>query len=129
MAAKRFPVDSNEMPAAELGIADVQVDDEGQQAHVVLSVSLEFTNEPHPFDISFKLLGEFAYTPQLRTTDVVRFLETGSLSVMLPFARELLLSVCMRLQVPPIILPMVKLAPPPSFDERKDEIRKEDIPE
>lgn len=129
VAAKRFPVHINEMPCAELAIADVQVDDASQQAQVVLSVSLQFDNEPHPFDISFRLLSEFTYDPQVSKIDVIRFLEMGSMSIMLPFAREVLLSICMRLQVPPIILPMVKLAPPPSFDARKDETGKAGIPE
>lgn len=129
VAAKRFPVHIDEMPSAELAIVDVQVDDASQQAQVVLSVSLEFANEPHPFDISFRLLSEFTYDPQVSKIDVTRFLEMGSMSIMLPFAREVLLSICMRLQVPPIMLPMVKLAPPPSLDTRKGEISKEAIPE
>ncbi len=129
MIAKRFPVNASEMPAAELSIADVQVDDKSQQAQVVLSVSLQFTTEPHPFDISFKILSEFTYTPQISQKEVIRFLELSSMSIMLPFARELLLSICMRLQIPPVILPMVKLAPPPSLDAMKDEISKEDTPE
>jgi len=121
MTAKRFPVDMDGEPVARLGIVGVAVDSAEYQAQVELSVSLEFTDEPHPFDISFNLLGRFTYAPQFKPADVVRFLEMGSLSIMLPFARELLLSICTRLQIPPIILPMVKLAPPPSFDEMKED--------
>lgn len=40
---------------------------------------------------------------------------------MLPFARELLLNLCMRMQIPPIMLSMVQLAPPPSVAEANKE--------
>jgi preprotein translocase subunit SecB len=124
MAARRFLVDMDSMPVAQLSIEDVEVNDEIQHAQAVLSVNLEFSDEPHPFDISFKLLGLFAYAPQLKAEEVISFLEMGSLSVMLPFAREFLLSICTRFQISPIMLSMIKLAPPPSLDE----IKKEDMP-
>jgi len=47
---------------------------------------------------------------------VQNFLQQGSLSVMLPSARELLLSLCTRLQVPMVVLPLVQLGPPTTFD-------------
>ena len=121
MIARRFPVEVVEIPVAQLSIERVGVNEELKHGQAVLSVSMEFTDEPHPFEISFKLLGEFEYAPQVAPEEITYFLEKGSLSVLLPFARELLLSICTRLQVPPILLSMVKLTPPLPFEAKNTE--------
>lgn len=121
MIARRFPEEIGNMPAAQLSIERVGVSEELKHGQAVLSLELEFAEEPPPFEISFKLMGEFEYAPQLTSEEVTYFLEKGSLSVLLPFARELLLSICTRLQVPPILLSMVTLTPPLPFRKNNAE--------
>ncbi len=116
IVAKRFPVDFSQTqlsPNVGLNVSEVHVDKEKLQAQVILNMQIEFTTEPHPFEISFRLLGIFTYTPEYSTEMLHLFLTQGSLSMMLPFARELLASLCIRLQVPPLLLPLIQLAPPP----------------
>jgi preprotein translocase subunit SecB len=120
IVARRFPVSLDGTSSAQLSLnlGDVQIDDENLLAQAILSVQVDFNNEPRPFEVSFKLLGHFVYTREYKAEMVHQFLEQGSLSVMLPFARELLISLCSRLQVPPIMLQMVQLAPPPNEVEK-----------
>ncbi len=115
--AKRFPVNMPSVISTQsnINLEEVQVNHENFLAQVILNVQVGFTEEPHPFEISFKLVGIFAYTQEYNDEMVRQFLEQGSLSVMLPFARELLLSLCIRLQVPPLILQMVQLTSPPAM--------------
>jgi len=120
MTAKRFPVQMVSTPFARLGIEGVQIDAEHLQAQVILNVQIEFADEPRPFDISFKLLGLFTYAHGTDIETVRVFLEQGSLSVMLPFARELLINICTSLQVPPVMLTMVQLMPFPSITETEE---------
>jgi len=120
VAAKRFPVEfsqSHLSPNVELSLSEVQVSKENLQAQVVLNVNVGFIDEPRLFEISFKLLGAFTYKQDYSTETVHMFLEQGSLSVMLPFARELLVSLCTRLQIPPLLLPLIRLALPPVVEE------------
>ena len=121
ISAKRFPVNVESTPVARLGLENAQIDAENLLAQVTLYVQVAFEEEPHPFDISFKLLGQFSYTQGYKAEYVRMFLEQGSLSILLPFARELLASLCTRLQVPPIMLAMVQLAPHPSMDKSSNE--------
>lgn len=115
IVARRYPVPLTTTPVARLGLEDMQIDAEKLYGQVTLNVQIAFEEEPHPFDLSFKLLGQFSYTQNYTADDVRKFLEQGSLSILLPFARELLISLCNRLQVPPIMLAMVHLAPHPSM--------------
>lgn len=115
--ARQFPVQTDEQPEAKLSIEDIGIDEATFDASAVLSVEVKFAEEPRPFEISFKLLGQFSYDSDLTPVQVDRFLKEGSLSILLPFAREMLFSLCTRLQIPPVMLPMVKLVPPLSADE------------
>lgn len=115
ISAKKFSsVDITGIQNAQLSIdlEEVQVDEESLQAQVVLHIQIDFTEEPRPYEISFKLLGYFTYIREYSMEIIRAFLQQGCLSVMLPFARELLLSLCTRLQVPALLLPMVQTAPP-----------------
>lgn len=112
ITAKRSPIEIVNPPSSHLNIAEIQIDPESLRAQVILEVHVGFSDEPSPFEISFKMVGEFTYI-QEHNEEVYTFLSLGSLSVMLPFARELLLSLCTRLQLPPIILAVAQLTPSP----------------
>ncbi len=121
--AKRFPVI---MPSVintqtNLNLEDMQVFQESLQAQVILNVQVGFKDEPRPFEISFKLVGIFTYTSEYNVETVRQFLEQGSLGIMLPFARELLLNLCTRLQVPSLILHMVQLTFSPTIATGKED--------
>jgi preprotein translocase subunit SecB len=115
IVARRFPTNiaGTLSTQSNLNIEDVQVDSEHLQAQAILNVQVGFQDEPRPFEISFKMVGHFVYTQEYKAEMVQQFLQQGSFSIMLPFARELLISLCTRLQVPPLMLQMVQLAPPP----------------
>jgi preprotein translocase subunit SecB len=119
--AKRFPVDIEIMPHVQVALEDAQVDVQTSRAQVTLHVKTVSDDNPPPFDISFKLLGMFTYSETYQEEEVRLFLEQGSLSILLPFARELLFSICARLQVPPMMLTMVQLAPHPSIHKPSHE--------
>ena len=117
IAAKRFPVDTTDsvIPSTntQLNLTDLTINSETSRAQICLEVRVDSPNEPRQFEIYFKLVGLFAYAQEYSLEKVQYFLQQGSLSVMLPYARELLLSICMRLQIPMVVLPLVQLAPPP----------------
>ncbi len=115
--AKRFPIDIVNLPRVQINLEDAQVDTENSRAQVTLHIWTVFDENAPSFDIAFKLLGLFSYTESYSEGEVRIFLEQGSLSILLPFARELLLSICNRIQVPPMMLTMVKLAPHPSLNK------------
>ncbi len=119
--ARRFPGDIQNLPHIQVNLEDTQVDIQNSQAQVTLCVRTVTHNKPPPFDISFKLLGLFSYTENYSEEEARLFLDQGSLSILLPFARELLLSICNRLQVPPMMLTMVKIVPHPSLSKSSDE--------
>jgi len=119
--ARRFPLKIADAPTVQLSTTEIQIDTENRQAQAILELSVGFSDEPRPFEISCKIVGEFIYTENYDTDQLYQYLAQGSLSVMLPFARELLLSLCTRMQIPPIMLSMVQLAPPPSMAEPNKE--------
>jgi len=113
--AKRFPVEIVSLPHIQVNLEETQVDSQSSQAQVILHVQTVSDNNLPPFNISFKLLGLFTYSEKYQEEEVRLFLEQGSLSILLPFARELLFSICARLQVPSMMLTMVQIAPHPSI--------------
>ncbi|MEO7019541.1 MAG: hypothetical protein ABI234_05270 [Ktedonobacteraceae bacterium] len=122
--AKKYPVEipsDTFIVASKIRIEEVQLAPDNIHAQAILSVQVEFDKEPRPFEISFKLIGLFAYTQNMTTDAIAQFLRQGSLSVMLPFARELLMNLCMRLQVPPIMLQMIQIVVPSSSAENGKE--------
>lgn len=117
VVAKRFPVDVPNMVVptnfnTQVNLSDLSINPEALVAQIHLEVRVSFPSEPRLFEIYFKLVGIFAYTKEYSPEMVQYFLQQGSLSVMLPSARELLLSLCTRLQIPMIVLPLVQLSPP-----------------
>lgn len=119
--AKRFPIEVGTLPHVQVGLEEPQVDTQGLQAQIILHVQTVPDNDSPPFAISFKLLGSFTYSKNYQEEEVRLFLEQGSVSILLPFARELLYSICARLQVPPMMLTMVQLAPHPSMYQSSHE--------
>ena len=113
IVARRFSAEATNLANGHvnLELEDVQIIQD--HAQIVLNVQLRPVEVPQPFEISFKLLGIFTYIRDYPPEQVRQFLEQGSLSVLLPFARELLISLCTRLQIPVILLPMVQLTSPP----------------
>jgi preprotein translocase subunit SecB len=119
IVARRFPVvvSNPALPMnVQFNIVELSVDPENSQAQVALEVKVEPSEEPHFFEILFKLLALFTYKSEYTPEMVVQFLQHGSLSLMLPFARELILSLSTRLHLPPIVLSLVQLASPPTSE-------------
>lgn len=105
--AKRFPIDETvdmtKIPTevhTQLNLCNIGIDIETAQAEIHLEVNVTPTRDPSPFTIYFKLVGIFAYPKDYSPEVVQRFLQEGSLSLLLPSARELLLSLCTHLQIP-----------------------------
>lgn len=124
IAARRFPSKENSAilstdtqinpPTVQLNLEEPLIFNEIHQAQALFSIHVLSTDMPPLFEISLKLASLFTYDANYEQELVRQFLRQGSLSVVLPFARELLLSVCTRLQIPLIALPLIQLAPPPT---------------
>jgi preprotein translocase subunit SecB len=120
ISATRFPI-AIHVPVPlnlQLNITEIGIDADSARAQVSLEVKVEPSDDSHAFGISFKLVGLFLYNVEYTQEMVQQFLQQGSLSLMLPFARELVLSLSTRLQIPPIVLSLIQLAPP-SLDENE----------
>lgn len=116
IVARRFPVSITTLPLpikGEFNITELNINAESLQAQVVLEVRIESTEEPRAFEIFSRIVGAFVYSSEYTPEMVSEFLQQGSLSILLPFARELVLSLSTRLHLPPIVLSLVQLAPPP----------------
>lgn len=120
ISATRFPIamDAPVPLNLRLNITEIGIDTDNARAQVSLEVKVEPSDGSHAFEISFKLVGLFSYNMEYTQEMVQQFLQQGSLSLMLPFARELVLSMSTRLQIPPIVLSLIQLAPP-SIDENE----------
>ncbi len=112
-------------PNVQLAIEEPTIQSESQQAQVLMNVQVLSTTEPFRFEISLKLLGLFAFTHDYDLEFVRAFLQQGALSVMLPVARELLMSLSSRLQVPLIMLPLIQLAPSPGAEAKPEDADQE----
>ncbi len=129
IVAKRFPtdriVDMNTLVTSnvetQLNLTELGIDTELLQAQIHLEVRVRFPHEPRLFEIFFKLAGVFSYAEEYQPENVQQFLQQGSLSIMLPSARELLLSLCNRLQVPVVVLPLIQLGVPSNISETEQE--------
>jgi preprotein translocase subunit SecB len=103
-------------PQVQLNIEEPSIEAEKLQAQVAMDVHVSSTDLSFSFEISLKLLGFFTFAADYDVEFVRTFLRQGTLSVMLPVARDLLMNLCAQLQVPLIVLPLVQLAPPPVPD-------------
>lgn len=123
--ARRFPVSTpeehNVPPVVNFGLENGQVNEENHLAEVILTVKVDFPTGPRLFEISFGILGIFAYDPAYSAEKVSSYLEQGPLSILLPFARELLASLCMRIRVPLLYIPMYPIASPESQEEEQQD--------
>lgn len=122
ISAKRFPVDiaSETSVNIQMNIVELSVDPENKQAHTMWEVSLGPTIEPQSFEIFIRIIGFFSYTAEYSISDVEKYLQQGSLIAIQPFIRELILSLSTRLQIPPIMLPITKLAHPTEAESSID---------
>jgi len=120
IVARRFPVDISDNTQINIGIniVGLDVNPDSLQAQVVTELKLEPSQEPHAFEMFFRIVGLFSYAAEYKQDAVQQYLQQGSLSVMLPFMRELVFNLSMRLQISPIMLSLVQLAPPPEIPER-----------
>jgi preprotein translocase subunit SecB len=127
IVAKRFPVDAGTYKPSDvetlMDLEGISVDIATSIAQAILSIKTSPKVEPRLFEISFKLVGLFTYSKDYSPEMVHTFLEYGSLSVMLPFAREMLTSLCTRLQLPLILLPMVPIASTPTSETPEEGVR------
>src|SRR5260370_32745895 len=116
--ARRFPVSIPEglnlSVAVNFSLENRHIDEENLLAQVVLAIKVDFPTEPRLYEISFGILGLFSYQPPYTTEMVYAYLENGPLSILLPLARELLASLCMRIRVPLLYIPIYPIAPPES---------------
>lgn len=121
IVARRFPVESSDTKIdINLNVVGISTDSDGLQAQVILEIKLEPSQEPRFFEIFFRIVGIFSYPPEYEPNTVQEFLQQGSLSVLLPFVRELVLNLSTRLQIPPIMIALVQLAPPPEITKKGD---------
>jgi preprotein translocase subunit SecB len=120
--AKRFPVDnsSDTQINTNINIVGLNIDPASFQAQVIIEVKLEPLQEPHLFEIFLRMVGLFSYAAEYDQNLVQQFLQQGSLSVMLPFVRELIFSLSTRIQIPPIMLSLIQLAPSAELIKRND---------
>lgn len=110
--AKRYPVEisSEVTPQLHGSLEDVAIAENNIQAQVTLNIFITTQSESKPFELSYKIIGSFVCTPDVPRNVMLQFLHQGSLGVLLPFARELLMNLCTRL----ILLPMIQLSLSPS---------------
>lgn len=122
IAAKRFPIEnsSDTQINTNISIVGVNIDPASLQAQVIIEIKLEPLQEPHLFELFLRMVGLFSYASEYDPNIVQQFLQQGSLSVMLPFVRELIFSLSMRLQIPPIMLSLIQLTPPPEVTHRNN---------
>jgi len=125
IVARRFPVEVNTNNGTpiniSLNIVGLHIDADNLQAQVVIEVKLEPSQEPHSFELFLRMVGLFSYASDYKPDAVHQYLQQGSLSVMLPFVRELVLSLSTRLQIPPIMLSLIQLTTPPDTKDNADE--------
>lgn len=119
IVARRFPVDLPPGMSVNIhtNIDGIAVDAEQRRAQVIVMTDVEPTATPPSFEISVRVLGLFTYSDEYKADDVKVYLEAGSLSLMLPFIRELIHHLSTRLQIPAIVLPLIKLADPTDIEQ------------
>lgn len=122
ISAKRFPV--NLVPDtplnSEINIVGLYIDPDNRQAQIILETKIEPINDPKPFEIILKVVGLFTYSDRYSPDDVQKYLQAGSISVLLPFIRESIFQLSMRLQISPIMLPLIQLADPTNTEEHSE---------
>jgi preprotein translocase subunit SecB len=119
ITAKRFPVEV--VPTAtvnfRISISGLSIDSEHQQAQVIIETDVAPTSEPKFFEIKLQVVGLFTYTQGYEPNEIEQFLRSGSISALMPFIREFVFHLSTRLQVPPIMLPLIQLAETPNPEQ------------
>lgn len=122
MVAKRFPVDL--VPGipvnSEINIVGLSIDPDNRQAQILTEAKIAPINDPKPFEILLKVVGLFTYPEKYSPNDVQEYLHSGSISALLPFIRELIFHLSARLQIPPIMLPIIQLANPTNTEQNAE---------
>lgn len=119
MVAKRFPVDFVPETAlnSDVNLINVSIDSDSQLAQVIIETKVEPIVEPKPFEIGLKIVGIFTFPQKYSFSDVQEYLQSGSIGALFPFIRECIWHLSVRLQIPPIMLPVIQLAAPKSTEE------------
>lgn len=114
IVAKRFPVAiTPEIPVnSTLNITELSINPDARQAQTIIEAKVEPITDPKPFEIVLKVVGIFIYPEKYSSNDVQAYLQSGSIGALLPFIRELIFQLSARLQIPPIMLPIIQLADP-----------------
>lgn len=121
IVARRFPVESSDISInINLNLVEISIDSDSFRAQVILEIKLEPSHEPRLFEIFSRIVGLFSYSPEYESNKVQELLQQGSLNVLLPFVRELVVSLSTRLQIPPIMLSLVQFASPPDTTKKGD---------
>jgi preprotein translocase subunit SecB len=107
-------MDKNTKVNLQLNVSDINIDSNTLQAQTILNVKVD--PEPRSFELFIKLVGLFSYSSEYKREEVQQYLQHGSISVLLPYARELVTSLCTRLQIPIVMLPLIQLADPSDVD-------------
>lgn len=122
IVAKRYPV--NIVPESpvniEASILDISVAPEDRQAQIITEITVIPTARPKPFEIVLQVVGAFTYPEKYNLNELHEYLESGGMGAMIPFLRELILDLSMRLQIPPIMLPVIQLQLAESASTEKD---------
>lgn len=119
ITAKRFPVEV--VPTARvnfgINISGLSIDSEHRQAQVIIETNVAPISEPKFFEIKLQIVGLFTYTQGYEPDEIQQFLQSGSISAIVPFIREFIFHLSTRLQIPPIMLPLIQLAETPSTEQ------------
>jgi len=119
IVARRFPRPVSTPPASinvQFNLTELSISPESLQAQVALEVRVEPDEEKHSFEIFFKLLALFSYGAEHTPEMVRQLIQPGVFNLMIPFVRELILSLSTRLHLPPIVLSLVPLTSPPTTE-------------
>lgn len=77
---------------------------------VTLSGKVIFVTKPEPFDITVVMVGLFAMTDH--ALDIQSFLQetnANTLAILIPFVREAILEMSVRMRLPPLLFPTLDL--------------------
>lgn len=110
IVAKRFPVDidSTSRVNVQLNVLSIEVFSDSFQAQQIIELKVVPSQNPPPFEVSFQMVGLFTFLSDYNAEIVKELIEQNGVPIVIPFVRELLLNLCYRLQIPPIMLAIVQ---------------------
>lgn len=102
---------SEETPSAQIGDARVLQPDGSEQenlAQVEMSASIVFPSGDSPFEISVTIVAVFEQVQPIPSGQSLQeYLAQVSLTLLLPFLRELIYTLSSQLRIGPVLLPIV----------------------